>query len=411
MVPDTGPQHPKSPSIEAVLTSSPGPIIRINPNELHCSDIAFADDIYAVAGRKRDKSVHQINGSALGSSGFGTVNHDLHRSRRIPVAKFFSRSMIARLEPEIHVLVQKLCSKLLAQSGDGQAFDVTMAYSCFTSDAISGYSFGQSFGFLEQKGWFPNFREPTAAFLQPVFIFRFFPWTRKSVALGKYMVDYLPYDQALLVRTLQIDMPARVRQAKADMNAGMKHDRPTIFAELLESDLEALEKGPQRLADEAAAVVGAGTETTSWALTVMTYHLLKKPDLLAKLTAELKTVIHDSQNLPAWLVLEALPYLGAVIQEGLRLSYGVSSRTARIATEENMVYRGEWNKKPIEYIVPRGYAIGMSAAVTHHDERAFPDSTAFIPERWLDENNQRRKDLDRSMLAFSKGSRSCLGMK
>jgi hypothetical protein len=38
--------------------------VRINPNEVHCSDIAFADEIYAVGGRKRDKPVHQINGSA-----------------------------------------------------------------------------------------------------------------------------------------------------------------------------------------------------------------------------------------------------------------------------------------------------------------------------------------------------------
>jgi hypothetical protein len=41
-----------------------GPIVRINPHEVHCSDISFADEIYAVGGRKRDKPVHQINGSA-----------------------------------------------------------------------------------------------------------------------------------------------------------------------------------------------------------------------------------------------------------------------------------------------------------------------------------------------------------
>tara|TARA_R110002003_G_scaffold9_7_gene409 strand:+ start:6617 stop:7636 length:1020 start_codon:yes stop_codon:yes gene_type:complete len=339
------------------------------------------------------------------------VDHDVHRLRRIPLAKFFSRSMIARLEPEIQLLVQKLCSKLLAQSGDRKAFDITMAYSCFTSDAISGYSFGQSFGLLEQEGWYPNFREPTAAILQPVFIFRFFPWSKKSVGLGKWLVDYMPTDIAMLVRTLQIDMPARVRQAKADLDAGITYDRPTIFAELLKSDLEVLEKEPQRLADEAAAVVGAGTETTSWALSVMTYHLLTKPELLAKLKKELESVVEDPSQLPAWPILEALPYLGAVIQEGLRLSYGVSSRTARIPTEENLVYRGEWDKKTVEYVVPKGYAVGMSAVITHHDERAFPDSYAFVPERWLDENNQRRKDVERSMLAFSKGSRSCLGMK
>ena len=102
---------------------------------------------------------------------------------------------------------------------------------------------------------------------------------------------------------------------------------------------------------------------------------------------------------------EKLPYLGAVIQEGLRLSYGVAIRTARIATEETLVYRGEWNKKPVECIVPPGYAIGMSAVITHHDESVFPNSDAFIPERWLDDENQRRREVERGMFAFNKGSR------
>jgi hypothetical protein len=45
--------------------NSKGPIVRINPHEVHCSDIAFADEIYAVGGRKRNKPLHQINGSAF----------------------------------------------------------------------------------------------------------------------------------------------------------------------------------------------------------------------------------------------------------------------------------------------------------------------------------------------------------
>jgi cytochrome P450 len=319
--------------------------------------------------------------------------------------------MISRLEPEIHAMVQTLCDKLLRQSGDKEPFDITMAYSCFTSDAISAYSFGESFGFLDQKGWYPNFREPTASVLRPVFIFRFFPWTKASAGLAALFVDYLPKDIALMVKTLQIDMPAKVRKAKADIDAGITYDRPTIFASLLQSDLDVLDKEPQRLSAEAQAVLGAGTETTSWALAVMTYHLLTKPEVLAKLTRELEGVVKDPRHLPGWSVLETLPYLGAVIQEGLRLSYGVSSRTARVPTEESLLYRGEWNKKPLEYVIPKGYAVGMSAYVTHHNERAFPDSFTFAPERWLDENNQRRKEPERSMLAFSKGSRSCLGMK
>jgi hypothetical protein len=167
--------------------------------------------------------------------------------------------MITRLEPEIQELVQKLCRKILSQSG-GDVFDVAMAYSCFATDAISGYSFGESFGLLDQKGWFPNFREPTAAVLQPVFIFRFFPWTKSSVGLAKPLISYLPPDIAMLVRFLQVDMPNKVLKTKADMLAGINYDRPTIFASLLQADFD---RDTQELTDEACAVVNAGTETVS----------------------------------------------------------------------------------------------------------------------------------------------------
>lgn len=139
--------------------------------------------------------------------------------------------------------------------------------------------------------------------------------------------------------------------------------------------------------------------------------------MLETLTAEVAQVVDSLGELPSWAALEKLPYLGAVIHEGLRLSYGVASRTSRIPTSEDLVYRGVWTpegsttSQKIECIIPRGYAIGMSSVIMHHDESVFPDSHSFLPERWLGEKNQRRKDLDRSLLAFSKGSRACIGMK
>jgi cytochrome P450 len=201
------------------------------------------------------------------------------------------------------------------------------------------------------------------------------------------------------------------------MDAGIVHERATVFGSLLESDMPQHEKSLVRLTDEASAVLGAGTETTSWTLSVITYHLLTQPDTLARLTKELQTVVDDPKSLPQWTALEKLPYLGAVIFEGLRLSYGVSARTSRVPTEESLFYRGEWTPKGrkapvgVEYVIPQGYAIGMSSVITHHDESVFPDSHSFIPDRWLDDNMQRRKELERCMLSFSKGSRACLGMK
>lgn len=37
-----------------------GPLIRINPGALHCNDPHFVDEVYAGAGRKRNKSSFQV---------------------------------------------------------------------------------------------------------------------------------------------------------------------------------------------------------------------------------------------------------------------------------------------------------------------------------------------------------------
>ena len=47
----------------------------------------------------------------------------------------------------------------------------------------------------------------------------------------------------------------------------------------------------------------------------------------------------------------------------------------------------------------------MTSVMVHHDESIFPESTAFKPERWLD-----NPGLDKYLVAFSKGSRQCMGI-
>lgn len=247
----------------------------------------------------------------------------------------------------------------------------------------------------------------------------------------------MPKDLATYQQLYDVEIPARIKQIKADYEADIPYKRQTAFDVLLDSDLPAHEKTDERLQGEAGVFMIAGTDTTSWTLTVATFYILQTPCLLAQLTAELMTVVGDPRKLPSWSILERLPLLSAVVSESLRLSYGVAGRSSRIATHEDLVYRGFWTppgtKKPVEvsHVVPRGFNIGMSTPLLHHNEEIFPDSERFLPKRWLDENGRRRKDLDRFMfsvslhgassldeahllttlLQFSKGSRGCLGMK
>ncbi|KAG4032396.1 hypothetical protein MFRU_007g02990 [Monilinia fructicola] len=392
-----------------------GPIVRISPNEVHCNDSNFIDEVYAIGTRKRDKPIHQVRGSGIVEQAtFSTVNHDLHRTRRTALNKFFSRVQVSHLEPKIRDLAQRVCDKILV-IGKETAFDITTAYSLFTTDVISDYCFGESLGLIAQQGLSPNFREPLYAQLKLIYYFRFFPGLKYMGVAMAQITKHLTADMELLIRTLTVDMPNLVKKAEIDNSAGINKGN-TIFGSLLQSDLPPEQKSIQRMTEEATSLFAAGTETVSWALTVITFHLLSNPEMLEKLTVELNGAMDTSGQLPSWATLEHLPYLSSVIYEGLRLSYGVASRTSRIATGEDLIYRGEWtpkhSKKSLhaEYVIPRGYAIGMSSVIMHHDERIFPDSHKFLPERWLDENNQHRKQLDRSLLAFSKGSRGCVGM-
>ncbi|KXJ88751.1 trichodiene oxygenase [Microdochium bolleyi] len=410
-----------------------GPIVRINPDEVHCNDPKFANEIFPSGGRKRDKVPHQVRGSAIEYSGFSTVDHDRHRQLRGPVAKFFSRTQVTKLEPQVAGQVQRLCSRLLAWSGR-EPLDLASAYSCFTSDVISGYSFGQSFGFLDRQGpkgepvWEPNYHKPVYSLLQTVFLFRYFPFLKHTSLAAVYLTSILPEDMGLFIKTLMVDIPSYVRQTQADLDSGVldpnNNDKPTVFASLLNSDLPEELKTVTRLSDEAAAVLNAGTETTSWTVAIITYYLLAQPATLARLTAELQTVVSDPLNLPRWAVLEKLPFLSAVIQEALRLSYGVSARTGRVPTAESLLYKGEMTdpktgvSRPVQYVIPQDYGIGMSAVITHHNEKSFPNSHTFDAERWLfgedaegvNKFGQTRRELDDAHMSFGKGSRGCLGI-
>lgn len=157
------------------------------------------------------------------------------------------------------------------------------------------------------------------------------------LTVGRF-IKYLPESMALLVKTMEIDLLRSIRKNADDRRAGISYDRPTIVESFFESEPNA---PVERIVDESFAIAGAGTETTSWALTVATFHLLTKPEILARLTEELREVVSDSRKLPSWTMLEKLPYLSAVIQESLRLSCKYASRR----------FRGLFSRYPLLYVL------------------------------------------------------------
>lgn len=104
-----------------------------------------------------------------------------------------------------------------------------------------------------------------------------------------------------------------------------------------------------------------------------------------------------SETIPSLSKLEQLPYLAAIVQEGLRLCNPVTHRIGRIFPERSISCQG--------YVIPAGSTVSMTAMLTHQNEDISPEPYTFRPERWL-EKNQR---LDRYLVPFNRGTRSCLG--
>ena len=180
-------------------------------------------------------------------------------------------------------------------------------------------------------------------------------------------------------------------------------EHPSIFHELLDSDLPPQEKTSERLLQEAQAIIGGGIMTTSWALTVAAVHIVDKPEIFRKLRAELLQAIPDPMAPLDFGKLEKLPYLSACIREGIRLSYGVTSRMPRLA-HKDLQYK--------DWTIPARTPTSMTIVDVNHDEEVFPDPHNFIPDRWLDNPKTKKGDsLEHYFVGFSKGARSCIGVK
>ena len=176
----------------------------------------------------------------------------------------------------------------------------------------------------------------------------------------------------------------------------------TIFQDLLGSNaLPSDEKGLDRLTDEGAVLLGAGSETVAKTLGIISVHLMLQPQIVERLRAELTKLMPMPTMDASWLDLEKLPYLTAVIKEGLRLHHGLTARNPRVAPHENLQYK--------EWVIPAGTPVSSIQALIHLNPDIFHDPRAFLPERWLD-HGEIRKGADKFMFSFGRGSRACLGI-
>ncbi|ERF75987.1 hypothetical protein EPUS_01353 [Endocarpon pusillum Z07020] len=376
-----------------------GPVIRINPHEIHCNDPEFIDDIYSGPSRKTDKYRFTGRKTLTKQSMVATISHDIHRKRRGAMANFFSKASVRGVEPIIQNSLSKLLSRMERASKTGEKMPMMYVFKAATSDIITKYAFGNSTNFMDLDNYnMPFFQAIEVTFLLSPALMHF-PW------LGPLM-EALPQSMTKVLMPGLADMykmregwMAQIDQIKnsKDKDAG----KDTIFDGVLKSKLPEEEKATARLGHEAQLTVLAGQDTTATTLSSAVYELLANPDKLKKLKEELAATFPDSESPITFSQVEHLPYLGAVIQECLRCHPGVITRMARVSPEVPVTY----DRGGKHYTFPAGTPMSMTSTHIHFHPDFFPAPREFRPERWIE--NPR---LDKYLIAFSRGTRNCLGI-
>ena len=219
-----------------------------------------------------------------------------------------------------------------------------------------------------------------------------------------------------------------------------KTPKETVFTALADPALPPEERTLPRLEDEGFIVLGAGTDTTAYALSVILFHMLDNSEILCKLYDDIKIVMPEPSTRPPLSVLEIIPllvsaplhphsrlsrgsrndqlYRRRVINEGFRLSMGTFTRHPRVASDRVLQYK-DW-VIPARTSITRALIVGI---FNHFDRisvvrspglfiwivRYFPIPSHY-PWRWI-RAAERKQHLESNLVLFTKGTRVCLGVK
>ncbi|KAI7762974.1 hypothetical protein LZL87_013076 [Fusarium oxysporum] len=206
-----------------------------------------------------------------------------------------------------------------------------------------------------------------------------FPWIQLAVQYGLF--DFLIWISPRRVtesRNKHLAMTAEKVKRRIQTKSGSKDFFSYILANNQEEKLTEIE-----LTMLASTFIVAGSGTAAGGLAGITYLLLRNPETLEKLKAEIRTALNDEEEI-TMVSTQSRKYLRTCITEGEFIE-------------------GKW--------VPGGYAVGVNQLAAGHSEVNFHRASEFLPERWLDVDldSEFASDDRTASQPFSLGSRNCIG--
>ena len=412
-----------------------GPVVRTSPNQLSFNTASSWKDIYGhVPGRKtflKGTYYEPMPGQMRTLVSVSDPSH--HAVMRKTMSHGFSASALSAQEDLVHHYVDMLISQI--HKCNGTVGNVVRWYNFTTFDIIGELSFGESFGSLEagmscprpliacrqindagkSHYWIDTFLGSAQA-LTFLRVFEYFPpirsffrtlyrnklLPRHIVSPGRKQSQYghdkmEKYAKSLIGYTSPEKHSGRFRATNLSCRRLQTDPMRVDFMTKMIAEREKNGTSFQELTAQAGMLVRAGSETTSTALSGLTYFLCRHPLVYDKLVREIREKFSSYEQITGQST-DTLQYLKAVIEEGLRLYPPIAIGLPRVSPGETVD----------GYFVPEGTIVYVSSWAATHSESNFNQAFEFNPERWIDPECKDKKNASQP---FSLGNRGCLGRK
>ncbi|KAH7386429.1 putative benzoate 4-monooxygenase cytochrome P450 [Cadophora sp. MPI-SDFR-AT-0126] len=373
------------------LHSKYGPIVRISPSEIAISDLASTREVHRIgSGYLKSEWYAKFTEENVESPGiFAIINAKQHAARRRLFSAAFSQTALLQWDEILQYRTTLVIQRIKEQAMSRGGADIFSWFTFMATDVIAELGFGESLHSLEH-GKKSSFSED----LEKVMMFS---GLRSELGFVATILSHLPIPaiQFWLQSTKRISTYGIAAIAKNKALADRGEVKDTLFTKMLrESDEKAGFLSDAEIQREASNFIVAGSDTTAVTLTYLVWAVLKHPEVKQKLVGE----VSGLANNPSSKDTNALPYLGAVIKETLRL-YGAAPGSLPRTVPSGGRTLGT-------YFIPEGTTVSTQAYTLHRNPRIFPSPLQFKPERWL-EPTQEMKD---AWMPFGGGSRICIGL-
>ncbi|KZL72864.1 benzoate 4-monooxygenase cytochrome P450 (BCL4p) [Colletotrichum tofieldiae] len=373
-----------------LLTRRPGDIVRIAPNELSFASVESWKAIYGhpTGGRPIAPKgpFYEVFAAGFSSKCVGSERDPKkHSAMRKMLNPAFSQRGLLEQEEIISGIIDKFVSILGEKAGPGtKGLNMTKWYEMNSFDILGEMAFGESFHSLDTG--VPHFWADIV--LEHLYVITLFDNLRRIGWLAKLAGLLVP---ASIVTSNQNSNYSRQQVEKRLKTQESRND----FVSLLVDKVRAGEVSKEEMTAHVSTLTIAGGETVATTLSSITFFLAQNPEKFERLTKEIRAAFKSYKEINA-VKAQQLPYLQAVINEGLRLFPPASNGASRVSPGFSL--HGKY--------IPEGTEINVSPWSITHNPKYFSDPWDFKPERWLDPNSTDNRDANRPFLL---GPRDCLG--